>query len=81
MRLHISNSAKRDATIVATDVKLPAGPTPSKDGKPVTFKRYVAAGEGKLHDEMAAIHGEDYSQALIEADPEVDIEIVGRRME
>jgi len=78
MRLHISNSTKRDATIVATAVKLPAGPTPSKDGKPVSFKRYIAAGEGKLHEEMVAVHGDDYSKALINGDPEVDLEIVGR---
>ena len=78
MRLHISNSTNRDATIVATSVKLPAGPTPSKDGKPVSFKRYIAAGEGKLHEEMVAVHGDDCSKALIDGDPEVDFEIVGR---
>ena len=78
MRVHISNSTKRDATIVATAVKLPAGPTASKDGKPVSFKRYIAAGEGKLHDEMVATHGDDYSKVLIDGDPEVDLEIVGR---
>ena len=78
MRLHISNSTKRDATIVATAVKLADGPTPSKDGKSVSFKRYIAAGEGKLHEEMVKTFGDDYAKELIAADPEVDLEIVGR---
>ena len=79
MKLHISNSANRDATIVATSLPSKEGTTPSKAGKPVTFKRYVAAGEGKLHD--VAQLGDNIAQELISADPEVDMEMVGKVIE
>ncbi len=78
MKLHISNSTNRDATILATSTLIKDRTFPSKDGKPVSFKRYVAAGEGKLHEELVSQIGEEYSKAIIEGDPEVDIEIVGR---
>jgi hypothetical protein len=78
MKLHISNSTKRDATIVATSTPAKPAPAPAKDGKPVTFKRYVAAGEGKLHAALAKSLGDVYSQQLIESDPEIDFEMVGR---
>lgn len=81
MKLHISNSANRDATIVATSLPSREGTTPSKAGKPVTFKRYVAAGEGKLHDALVAQLGDNIAQELISADPEVDMEMVGKAIE
>lgn len=81
MKLHISNSANRDATIVATSLPAKEGTIPSKAGKPVTFKRYVAAGEGKLHDSLAAELGDSFAQKLISDDPEVDLEMVGKIIE
>ena len=81
MKLHLSNATNRDATIIATSLPASAGATPSKGGKPVTFKRYVAAGEGKLHDAMANELGENYAKELVEADPEIDLEMVGRLIE
>jgi hypothetical protein len=81
MKLHISNSANRDATIVATSLPAKEGTIPAKAGKPVTFKRYVAAGEGKLHDVLSEQLGENFSQKLIEGDPEIDLEMVGKIIE
>ena len=81
MKLHISNSANRDATIVATSLPAKEGTIPSKAGKPVTFKRYVAAGEGKIHDTLATTLGDDFAQQLISADPEIDMEMVGKVIE
>ena len=78
MKLHLSNATHRDATIIATSLPASAGAIPSKGGKPVMFKRYVAAGEGKLHDAMANELGENYAKELVEADPEIDLEMVGR---
>jgi hypothetical protein len=81
MKLHISNSANRDATIVATSLPAKEGTISAKAGKPVTFKRYVAAGEGKLHDVLSEQLGENFSQKLIEGDPEIDLEMVGKIIE
>lgn len=81
MKLHISNSANRDATIVATSLPAKEKTTPAKAGKPVSFKRYVAAGEGKLHDALAADLKDDFAQSLIKGDPEIDMEMVGKVIE
>jgi len=81
MKIHISNSTNRDATIVATSLPAKAKATPSKGGKPVSFQRYVSTGEGKTHDSLAAALGEVYSQALIDGDPEIDLEMVGRTID
>ena len=81
MKLHISNSANRDATIVATSFPAKEETIPSKAGKPVTFKRYVAAGEGKLHEKLADEFGEKLTDKLISEDIEIDFEMVGKVIE
>ena len=81
MKIHISNSSNRDATIVATSIPAKEGTIASKGGKPVSFQRYVAAGEGKLNEDLVKTFGDVYSQQLIDSDPEVDLEMVGRVIE
>lgn len=78
MRIHISNASARNATVVAVGIKTSDTSIPAKDGSPVTFKRYVAAGESTLHTDLVKKYGESYSRALVESDPEVDLETVGR---
>ena len=81
MKIHISNSTNRDATIVATSTPAKESTVPSKAGKPVSFRRYVAAGEGKLHEDLVKNLGDVYSQNLIDSDPEIDLEMVGRTID
>ena len=81
MKIHISNATNRDATVVATSTTAKEKTIPSKAGKPVTFQRYVAAGEGKLHESLSREFGDSYSQQLIAGDPEIDIEMVGRTID
>lgn len=78
MRIHISNATSRNARVVAIGVKSAEKTIPAKDGKPVVFKRYIAAGEGTLHSHLVDDFGENYSAELIKGDPEVDFETVGR---
>lgn len=81
MRIHISNASARNATVVAVGIKSVDTIIPAKDGSPVTFKRYIAAGESTLHADLVKKFGESYSKALVEADPEVDLETVGRSID
>ena len=81
MKIHISNGSNRDATIVATSLPAKEKVIPSKGGHPVTFQRYVAAGEGKTHDSLVKTLGDVYSQALVDGDPEIDLEMVGRTID
>jgi len=78
-RIHIANSSARNATVVARSVN-PKGNEMvlGVDGQQVEFRRYIAAGSGKLHEDLSKEFGEDYSSKLIEADPEIDFETVGR---
>ena len=49
-------------------------------GQVVAMRRYVAASEDGTHQAMQRAHGEEYAQALVDGDPEVDLEQVGRRI-
>ncbi len=77
-RIHLSNPTNRDATVLAVSVRPPEGPTPSKAGRPVTFRRYVAAGEGLTDADLQARFDGAYDKQLVDGDPEVDLEAVGR---
>lgn len=77
-RLHLSNAGKRDAVVVGASVPPPPPPVMGRAGKAARFRRFIAAGEGRLDTDLAADLGDDYAQALIDADPEVDLETVGR---
>lgn len=46
----------------------------------VSFKRFVAAGENGLHEYLYQELGEDYGQALVDGDPEIDIKNTGKRI-
>jgi len=46
----------------------------------VEFRRYLAATTEGLHEALCNSIGEDYAQALIEGDPEVDMEQVGQHI-
>lgn len=80
-RLHISNSASRNAVIVASSPSMPPPPTMGKNGQPATFRRFISAGDGRLDPDLAAEYGADYSQALMDGDPEIDFHTVGRFVE
>ena len=77
-KLHIANAAGRDATVQFEGLQAPPPPRPGLPDRAVHFVRYVAATDQGLHAALQARHGEDYAQALIEGDPEIDLEVVGR---
>lgn len=79
-KLHLANSAGRDATVAMETAKAPPG---NKLGHPeleLTFHQYLAAGPEGLHEPLAEKYGEDYGAQLIEGDPDVDTELVGRAL-
>jgi hypothetical protein len=81
LRIHIANASSRDATVVSTRARPPASPALGKNGETVTFRRYVAAGAARLHEDLVVRLGDGYSQALINEDPEIDFDSVGRYVE
>ncbi len=76
--LRLSNSSGRDTTIRYVSTRPPPPPPQGRNKKPARFRRYLSATVEGLHESLTEVHGEDYAQALIEGDPEVDLERVGR---
>ncbi len=77
-RVNIGNSAHRNALVAIDTLKPRARPRLGLPGRAVRTRRYVAATEAGLHAQLVARFGDDYGQALVDGDPEVDIEVVGR---
>lgn len=80
-KLHLSNADGRDATVLFAPLKTDKPPRKGlPGGGDVTFRRYLAAGEKGLHSALQAKLGDDYGQALVDGDPEIDLEKVGREI-
>jgi len=79
--IKIANAAGRDADIkyIGPPPAQPS-PRPGLPGRQIRFRRYLLSAPEGLHPALAAAHGEDYAQALIDGDPEVDVEKVGREI-
>jgi len=76
--IYFSDTDGRDSHVSFVTVKPPAPPLQVANGKLVTMRRFVVASDETTHDALVAKHGEAYGEALIEGDPEVDLELVGR---
>lgn len=79
--IHLMNDAERDATVVTEYVLERAPPVLGFPGKSIQARRMLSCTEAGLHESLREAHGEDYGSALIEGDPEVDVEQVGRAIE
>jgi hypothetical protein len=42
------------------------------------MRRFILAGDSNTHESLAARHGADYGSALVDGDPEIDLELTGR---
>jgi hypothetical protein len=79
--IKIANAAGRDADIkyIAPPLVQPP-PRPGLPGHQIRFRRYLLSAPTGVHAALQAKHGEDYAQALLDGDPEVDVEKVGREI-
>lgn len=76
--IRLTNSTQRDATVAMSGVRLPPGVTTATATGPAMFRRWLTTTEDGQHERLAEDYGDDYAQALIDGDPETDIEQVGR---
>lgn len=79
--IHLANAKGRDATVGMVAVKAAPAPKLGLPNEKMYFRRYLAATEKITHQALVKQFGEDYSQKLIESDPEVDIEAIGMQVE
>jgi hypothetical protein len=76
--IRITNSAGRDGSVQAAVPARAPEVSAGLPGHTVSFVRYLATTEACRGEALSARLGEDYAQALIDGDPEVDTEHVGR---
>lgn len=76
--IHFADSSGRDSHVAFVTVKPSAPPLRVANGKLVAMRRFILAGDDNTHEALAARHGTDYGAALIDGDPEIDLELTGR---
>ena len=79
-KFHLTNEQGLNAMVRYGSLRPEDPPALGINGKAALFRRYLSATEAGLHEALAAEHGEDYGQALIDGDPEIDMEAVGQRI-
>jgi len=77
-KLHIANAEGRDATVHYASLKAGNPPKKGVGGEEATFLRYLSTTLSGTHQALSERFGDDYGRQLIDGDPEVDIEQVGR---
>jgi len=78
--IHLANTAHRDASIEVAPLPAPKAPKLGVPGAQIQFRRFLATGDDGRHERLQQRFGEDYAQALIDGDPEIDLERAGRRL-
>jgi hypothetical protein len=79
-KFHLTNEQGLNAMVRYGSLRPAAPPALGINGKAALFRRYLSATEAGLHEALVAEHGEDYGQALIDGDPEIDMEAVGQQI-
>ena len=77
-KIHLTNAARRNATVIMCFLKPEAPPKMGVLGEPATFMRYLASTDKNLHESLVNEHGEEYADLLIKEDPEIDLERIGK---
>lgn len=76
--IHLMDPAGQSARVAMLGLDKARDHRMGLPGKPLELRRTLAAGERRSHEDMAARFGADYGQALVDGDPEIDFEVVGR---
>jgi hypothetical protein len=80
-RIHLTNADRRDADVAMAYAPHEQAPRLGLRQRPVSFRRYVAATDQGTHDALLTRFGEGVAQALIDGDPEIDLDVVGRTID
>jgi len=81
--IRITDPSRRDTTVALE--RAPRPPRPrfvGRGGRAVNLESLIRVTEGRDHDSLLAAHGDEdaLAQALIVGDPELDLEIAGRKV-
>lgn len=76
--IRLTNAAGRDGSVQTASLAREGEVITGLPGHTLSFRRYLACTEAGRGEAMARRLGDDYAKALIDGDPEIDIEHVGR---
>lgn len=77
-RIRLANLQGLDAQVAAVPLRGEAAPELAlPGGQKARFKRFFSGSKACSHEALAQRLGEDYGQALLEGDPEIDAELFG----
>jgi hypothetical protein len=76
--IRLTNAAGRDGSVQTASPSREGEVPTGLPGHTVSFRRYLSSTEVCRGEALARRLGEDYAQVLIDSDPEIDIEHVGR---
>ncbi|MBM4225615.1 MAG: hypothetical protein FJ167_12760, partial [Gammaproteobacteria bacterium] len=79
--IRVANAKGRDAVIGFRSIKGAEAPKMGLPGVALEFRRYLIASDQGTDVTLKKRFGEDYSKALIEGDPEIDLETIGQTVE
>ena len=79
--MKLADAKGRDAVIGFRGVRAAATPTLGLPGVTLEFRRYLVATDQCTDPALQRTLGDDYAQALIDGDPELDLERIGQTVE
>ena len=79
--LHLADQDSRDAYIRYVAVRPSAPPERVAAGRPISLRRFIAAGEANTLKALQQQYGDKLGESLLNSDPEVDFELVGKPIE
>lgn len=79
--MHLESGEGRDTRVAFGALRPQSPPSLGRPNRDVQFKRYLATTEAGTFEALDAKYGEDLAQALVDGDPEIDMECIGRPIE
>jgi hypothetical protein len=76
--MHIADRDGKDTTVRFVPLRPLPNPERAVSGRPVRMARFMVATDDTTHQHLMTQHGTDYGAALVESDPEIDLETLGR---
>ncbi len=80
-RIHLTNADRRDADVAMAYAPHEQAPRLGLRQRPVSFRRYVTATDRTTYNGLLTRFGEGLAQALVDGDPEIDLDLVGRTID
>ena len=80
-KIHISDSNSKNTFVYFAPIKAPANPIRSFGKEKVFSRRLLLSGENSDYESLSLKYKDKLSQTLLDEDPELDLELIGRPIE